>query len=170
MSSRMRFQFVVLWHLQMVALGAFVQRQTKEDDTTCLCKDDGEEQEEISTIRMLAPGGPKDSLLDFIADRFQRRVQSFYDKSGIQVEVLPQGNLPDLVDEMFVNAQTSVYEGYVFDPSIVGALTEAGGLADLSEFVGGSEELAWTDILPFNRNLQASYDNRVRSIPWYVNW
>lgn len=90
-----------------------------EDSGSNTCSCGGNEEEDLTTIRLLAPGGA-DGFFDFIADRFQRRVDKFYEKSGIQVEILRQGTFGQLVDEIFANAGNGVYDGYAFEPAIVG--------------------------------------------------
>lgn len=138
-------------------------------DGSCVCpvedKEDNEAGEEVKTIRLIAPGGPDDVVYwDNVADRWSNRADEFYLQTGIHVEVIRVG-FANLASEMLANSGQPVYDGYIFVPSLVGEVTEKGGLADLTEFVAGSEQVAWTDILPFSREHQAIYDNRVRLFP-----
>lgn len=131
------------------------------EDGVCLCD---ESTENVTTIRMLTPGG-EGHFFDYFTARFRNRIEAYYNKTGIRVEVIPLGSLEALNTEMFADAGKAVYDGYGFLPRIVGELSEMGGLADLTDFVAGSKDLDWLDVLPFERDLLAVYNNKVRSIP-----
>lgn len=131
-------------------------------DGTCLCETNdngGNPAETVKKVRMLGPGGNNDK----ISERFRSRAAAFHEKTGIQVEIVPVGN--DINGEILADTRAKVYDGYVFLPSITGQVVAQDGLADLSDFVVSNQDVVWTDIFPFNRDLQAIYDNEVRTIP-----
>lgn len=130
------------------------------EDGVCLC----DEPEKVTTIRMLTPGG-KGTSFDFFTDRWRRRVDPYFEKTGIKVELINLGSLGALDAEMMEDAGKAVYDGYGYIPAEQGALAEAGGLADLTDFVAGNEDVAWTDVLPFARDTLAVYGGKVVTLP-----
>lgn len=137
-----------------------IQRELEEETGTCMCTDN----DTPITIQMLSVGAP-DHPLHFIPERFTRRAEEFKNRTGVEVKVIQLGDLDVLNEEIFADVQAKVYDGYMFLPFITGDLVEAGGLADLTDFVRTNQETEWTDIFPFNREVQSVYDNVVRLIP-----
>lgn len=128
----------------------------------CVCPTDGDE--EVKTIQLLAVGGAG-HYLDFVPDRFSNRAEKFFNRTGINVNVVRLGDLDNLNNEILADVSAKVYDGYVFLPFLTGSLVEQDGLADLTEFVRTSEDTNWTDVFRFNRDVQAVYDNTVRLLP-----
>lgn len=127
---------------------------------TYLCADDNNRNSTI--IRLVSPGGPGNHF-NYNAERYRSRSDAFYEKTGVRVEVVYVDDLDAVNEEMLANAGKGIYDGYTFIPNILGDVT--GALADLTDYVAGNQELAWTDIFPFNRDNQASYDDKVRTLP-----
>ena len=134
-------------------------------DETCPCSDEQVQQETVTTIRMIAPGGEKQPRMDRITNRFRDRAPAFKERTGVNVEVIGVGDRVDFNEEALIDATANIYDGYFFEQGMTGDMMELNGFADLTEFVSESQELAWTDIFPFNREHQALYDSKVLSIP-----
>ena len=132
-------------------------------DGTCLC-DGGNNNDKGITVRLLAVGGDG-HYLNFVPQRFQRRAPAFYNRTGINVEVIGVGDLDELNKDIFSDVQAKVYDGYIFLPFTTGSLVERNGLADLTSFVATNPDVQWTDIFAFNRDVQSVYDNAVRLLP-----
>lgn len=145
---------------------SFLHRVLQETDSCecCAVCSTFHGEDEVTTIQLLAVGGDG-HYLDFIPNRFRQRAEKFYLETGINVTVVPQGDLDNLNKEILADADARVYDGYVFLPFLTGSLVEKGGLADLTEFVRTSTETNWTDVFRFNRDVQAVYDNTVRLLP-----
>ena len=137
-------------------------------DGTCLCdnvdNNDSSNTDKGITVRLLAVGGDG-HYLNFVPNRFASRAPAFYNRTGINVEVIGLGDLDNLNKEIFADVQAKVYDGYIFLPFTTGSLVERNGLADLTEFVATNPDVQWTDIFPFNRDVQSVYDNVVRVLP-----
>ncbi|KAL3927993.1 MAG: hypothetical protein SGBAC_012849, partial [Bacillariaceae sp.] len=93
------------------------------------------------------------------------RVDAFYEKTGVKVEVSAVGSDGYISAETIADATAKVYDGYFFLPEITGEVVELGGFADLTQMIPDIEGLDWTDIMPFTREHQAVYDNKITSIP-----
>ena len=115
-----------------------------DDGTRLLCVEadnDGnvaivDDTDEPITVRMLTVGGD-DHYLDFIADRLRKRTPAFLEKTTTQqgqrpvnVEVVRLGDLGELNEEILVDTQSNVYDGYFFLPFLTGSIVEADGLYD----------------------------------------
>jgi len=126
------------------------------EDSSCLCADEPD-NEEVTTVRML--------MFHTHAKRFAPKLAPYFEKTGINVELIESTDYGQFVEEMLLNTESGVYEGYYFLPDITAELDMKNGMADLTELVANNDDLEWTDILPFNRKIQATYNGAVKSIP-----
>jgi len=101
-----------------------------------------------------------------IAEPLQRRAPDFAAATGATVNVVTVP-FADLYQSILTDQATGTnsYEGFVFAPQWMGDYVTPGYLADLTDKVAASEEIAWDDVGAFFRDFSATYNGRIYTIP-----
>lgn len=114
--------------------------------------------------------GQKLTVLTFdgpqVAEALQRRAPDFEALTGAEIEVVA---IP--FDELYETIATDLqqdqpqYAAIVFPSQWLVDYAESGYLVDLTERVAADRAIAWDDIAPFFRDISATYNNRIYTIP-----
>ncbi|MBW4436742.1 MAG: extracellular solute-binding protein [Pleurocapsa minor GSE-CHR-MK-17-07R] len=113
------------------------------------------------TIDIVTFTGPQ------IAEPLQRHAPDFAAATGATVNVVTVP-FADLYQSILTDQATGTnsYEGFVFAPQWMVDYVVPGYLADISDWVAASEELAWDDISPFFRDFSSTFNGRTYTIPF----
>ena len=107
--------------------------------------------------------------VNFIASYIEPRVEEYNEinKDNVEIRLIEFDGIGRLVEEVLSEAQagTKLYDGFIIPPLAVGSIDAAGGLKDLTEFVGNDETIRWQDIAIFFRDVAAIYNGKIVSIP-----
>lgn len=113
------------------------------------------------TIDIVTFTGPQ------IAEPLQRHAPDFAAATGATVNVITVP-FADLYQSILTDQATGTnsYEGFVFAPQWMVDYVVPGYLADITDWVAASEELAWDDISPFFRDFSSTFNGRTYTIPF----
>ena len=97
----------------------------------------------------------------------KRTIKTFYEETGIQVELdwINSENLSSAELRAQLQAKLQLYDGFILPSLLLGTAAQFDGFMDLTEIVRTRPELKWLDIfLGFRENV-AVYDNKILLFP-----
>src|SRR6478672_2166611 len=111
-------------------------------------------------VNILTFNGPQ------VAEPLQRRAPDWEKLTGGHVNVVAVG-FQTIYDKALLDASTgtNAFDAYVFDPQWLGDFVGPGYLLDLTDRVTNDPQLQWSDIGPFFRDFNATYNGKVYTIP-----
>jgi multiple sugar transport system substrate-binding protein len=111
-------------------------------------------------INILTFNGPQ------IAEPLQRRAPDWENLTGGHVNIVAVG-FQTIYDKALLDASTGTnsFDGYVFDPQWMGDFVGPGYLADLTDREKNDPQLQQSDIVPFFRDYNSTYNGKNYTIP-----
>jgi len=113
-----------------------------------------------TSITVLTFDGPQ------VAEALKRRAPEFAKLTGATIDVVAVP-FDQLYGEIAADLQreTPRYAAIVFPPQWLVDYAEPGYLVDLTERIAADPAIAWDDIAPFFRDISATYNGRIYTIP-----
>jgi len=112
----------------------------------------------LRPLRILAPDQGKEAL--------EPRAHEFQDKTGYRV-IFDYVDIPNLAMEVMLALQQNplLYDGWVIDPTSIVDISTLGGLQPLDTFISNDEDIDWTDITRFMREVSLTYNSSIIGLP-----